>query len=156
MAGTGKPSGKSDLPPRGIFMMHEAQGPVQWQARPPDSRVDLAKRIAFNCFLCGVELSKQKGVANQATDEDVFARWLQRRFDLPGQAPSLARRAVDRLPGTSHSCLPEVQQRISVKYRDPRRRGAQGRLCRAHPALPRGSLPGVPNPTSESSIMRRN
>jgi hypothetical protein len=70
-----------ELPPRGIFMLTDAKRPVEWQ--PPVALTkDLAQRIAFNCFICGVELSLDKDADNRATDEDVFARWVQRRFNL--------------------------------------------------------------------------
>ena len=73
--------GNDELPPRGIFMLADAKGPIEWQ-QPPALTKDLAQRIAFNCFICGVELSADRTAPNRATDEDVFAKWVQRRFNL--------------------------------------------------------------------------
>ena len=78
------PDEATKLPRRGIFMMHEVPGNVAWQV-PRPLTTDLVKRIAFNCFLCDVELSTAPDAPNGATDEDVFARWLQRRFNVAGQ-----------------------------------------------------------------------
>jgi hypothetical protein len=69
------------LPSRGIFLMADVKDSVEWQPAIPANLV-LAKRIAFNCFLCDVELTTGVAAENRATDEDVFPEWLQRRFDL--------------------------------------------------------------------------
>lgn len=39
-------------------------------------------RVAFNCFLCGATLNRVRDHARQDTNEDVYPRWLQRRYDL--------------------------------------------------------------------------
>jgi hypothetical protein len=69
----------------GIFHLNDFEaGDTAWQREPcaPDDPAGLAHRVAFNCFLCGAPLNRIRDNARQDTNEDVFPRWLQRRYDL--------------------------------------------------------------------------
>jgi hypothetical protein len=48
----------------------------------PDQPDALLQRVAFECFLCGTPLNRIHDHAQQDTNEDVYPRWLQRRYDL--------------------------------------------------------------------------
>ena len=67
----------------GIFHLHDVGGDkIEWQQAPrsvPDSE---GASVAFECFLCGRPLNRIRDHAQQDTNEDVFPRWLQRRYDL--------------------------------------------------------------------------
>jgi len=71
----------------GIFHLHDVGGPnkVEWQQAPrsvPDTDDAVLQRVAFECFLCGNPLNRIRDHTHQDTNEDVFPRWLQRRYDL--------------------------------------------------------------------------
>jgi hypothetical protein len=75
-----------NLPRVGIFQANEVRvGAVPWRSGThplePDAE-ELAHRIAFHCFLCGVQLTSKRGAKSQDTGEDVFPKWMQRHFRL--------------------------------------------------------------------------
>jgi hypothetical protein len=80
------PSRRPRRPRTGIFHLSDF-GPAgaEWQEGPPsvpDDPNELLHRVAFDCFLCGAPLNRIRDHARQDTNEDVFPRWLQRRYDL--------------------------------------------------------------------------
>jgi hypothetical protein len=75
-----------NLPRCGIFQAGEIKtAEIPWQTGatgPHPGSEDKLNLSGSACFLCGVPLAPKHGAKNEDTGEDVFAQWMQRRFDL--------------------------------------------------------------------------
>ena len=84
----------------GIFHLHDLGQPeVEWQQGAPSVPEEddaLLQRVAFECFICGVPLNRGRDHPQQDTNEDVFPRWLQRRYGLADLPISLGDRRTKK------------------------------------------------------------